>query len=169
MFARGLTLVPSLVVHAEVKIAEQGEEDRIRWKGLLVVCLQQRVRGDLGRTDPIGRLGKRVNPLAERSGHKDPFTSLFHLGFSFLLFLALLMGPGGSFLTRVTWLYSWTCSMAPIAKKGGLTREKHGSLPLDSGATQRVGLSGGNWYFIGHLCVAISHQNSTIFSTNSTK
>ena len=30
MFARGLTLVPSLVVHAEVKIAEQGEEDRIR-------------------------------------------------------------------------------------------------------------------------------------------
>ena len=110
------------------------------------------MRGDLGRTDPIGRLGKRVIPLAERSGHKDPFTSLFHLGFSFLLFLALLMGPGGSFLTRVTWLYSWTCSMAPIAKKGGLTREKHGSLPLDSGATQEVGLSGENWYFIGHLC-----------------
>ena len=86
MFARGLSLVPSLVVHAEVEIAEQGEEDRIRWKGLLVVCLQQRVRGDLGRTDPIGRLGKRVIPLAERSGHKDPFTSLFSFGIQFFAF-----------------------------------------------------------------------------------
>ena len=46
--------------------------------------------------------------------------------------------------------------MAPIARKGGLTREKHGSLLLDSGATQRVGLSGGNWYYIEDLC-DVSH------------
>ena len=47
------------------------------------------MRGDLGRTDPIGRLGKRVVLLAERSGHKDPFTSLFSFGIQFFA----LFGP----------------------------------------------------------------------------
>ena len=55
--------------------------------------------------------------------------------------------------------------MAPIARKGGLTREKHGSLLLDSGATQRVGLSGGNWYFIGDLCV-LSSAHGDKYPTN---